>query len=58
MGSKRTPPLSPKKASEVYEEMSRPPEDTPQRRMMFERARAMGDLRKRLVEDGAHAARS
>lgn len=58
MGTRRTPPLSLKKSREVYEEMARPPENTPQRRMMFERMREMAALRKRLdVQDAANAAR-
>jgi hypothetical protein len=42
--------LSLKKSREVYEEMARPPEDTPQRRMVFERMREMAALRKRLAD--------
>ncbi|HYR08528.1 MAG TPA: hypothetical protein VEQ60_12190 [Longimicrobium sp.] len=58
MGTQRTPPLSLKKSREVYEEMARPPENTPQRRMVFERMREMIALRKRLdVQDAANAAR-
>jgi hypothetical protein len=56
MGTKPTPPLSLKKSREVYQEMARPPEDTPQRRMVFERMREMAALRKRLdVQDAATA---
>lgn len=52
MSTRRTPPLSLKGSREVYEEMARPPEDTPARRKMFERVRAMAALRKRLaIED-------
>ena len=40
-------PLSVEGSREVIEEMSRPPEDTPARRRMLERARAMAELRKR-----------
>jgi hypothetical protein len=53
MSSKRTPPLSLKGSREVFEEMARPPEDTPARRKMFERVRAMGALRKRLAGEEA-----
>jgi hypothetical protein len=57
MGTKRTPPLSLKKSREVYEEMARPPENTPQRRMVFEKMREMAALRKRLdVQDAPNAA--
>jgi hypothetical protein len=56
MGTKPTPALSLKKSREVYQEMARPPEDTPQRRMVFERMREMVALRKRLdVQDAAPA---
>lgn len=58
MGTKRTPPLSLKKSREVFEEMASPPEDTPQRRMVFERMREMAALRKRLdPQNAANAAR-
>lgn len=58
MGTQRTPPLSLKKSREVFEEMARPPEDTPQRRMVFERMREMAAMRKRLdVQDATNAAR-
>ncbi|HEX8245444.1 MAG TPA: hypothetical protein VF541_18175 [Longimicrobium sp.] len=48
MGMRRTPPLSLEGSREVHEEMARPPENTPERRATFERARAMAALRKRL----------
>ena len=48
MGTRRTPPLSLEGSREVYEEMARPPEDTPERRATFERVHAMAALRKRL----------
>lgn len=58
MGTRRTPPLSLKKSREVFEEMARPPENTPQRQMVFERMREMVALRKRLdVQDATNAAR-
>ena len=47
MGTRRTPPFSLEGSREVLEEMSRPPEDTPERRATFERVRAMAALRKR-----------
>jgi hypothetical protein len=40
MSTKRTPPLSLEGSREVYEEMARPPEDTPERRATFERVHA------------------
>jgi len=52
MSSRRTPPLSLKGSREVLDEMARPPEDTPARRKVFERVRAIAALRKRLpIED-------
>ena len=48
MSTRRTPPLSLEGSREVYEEMARPPEDTPERRATFERVHAMAALRKRL----------
>ena len=48
MGMRRTPPLSLEGSREVYDEMARPPEDTPERRATLERAEAMAALRKRL----------
>jgi len=48
MSTRRTPPLSLEGSREVYEEMARPPEDTPERRATFERADAMAALRRRL----------
>jgi len=47
MGTRRTPPLSLKGSREVYEEMARPPEDTPERRATFQRVHQMAALRKR-----------
>ncbi|HEU4558955.1 MAG TPA: hypothetical protein VFS20_13940 [Longimicrobium sp.] len=47
MPRNRMRPLSIEGSREVIEEMSRPPEDTPARRRMLERARAMAELRKR-----------
>jgi len=51
MAMKRTPPLSLRGSREVHEEMARPPEDTPARRRMFERVRAMEALRERLAAE-------
>lgn len=48
MSTRRTPPLSPQGSREVYEEMARSPDDTPERRATFERVRAMAAVRKRL----------
>ena len=52
MGIRRTPPLSLKGAREVYEEMARPPDDTPERRATFQRVHQMAAVRKRLKETG------
>jgi hypothetical protein len=48
MSTRRTPPFSLEGSREVLEEMSRPPEDSPERRATLERARAMAALRNRL----------
>lgn len=58
MSTRRTPPFSLEGSREVLKEMSRPPEDTPERRATFERVRAMAALRKRLAssKDSAKAA--
>jgi hypothetical protein len=47
MSYRRTPPLSPESSREVLEEMSKPPEDTPERRETFKRARFMREMRNR-----------
>lgn len=47
MSAKRTRPLSLGGSREVYEEMKRPPEDTPARREMFKQVRQMAALRAR-----------
>ena len=47
MSTRRTPPLSLEGSREVYEEMARPPEDTPERRATFELADAMAKVRRR-----------
>lgn len=41
MSMRRTPPLSLEGSREVIEEMKRPPEDTPERRATFQRAKEM-----------------
>ena len=43
----RTPRLSDEEAQEILEEMARPPEDTPERRATFARARIMEEVRRR-----------
>jgi hypothetical protein len=48
MSTRRTPPLSLEGSREVYEEMERPPADTPERRATFERVHRMEAIRKRL----------
>lgn len=45
----RVRPLSFEGTREVLEEMSRPPEDTPERRRTLELARAMAERRKQLA---------
>ena len=47
MNSKRARALSLKDSRRVYEEMARPPEDTLERREMFEHVRAMAALRRK-----------
>lgn len=54
MSTRRTPPFSPEGSREVLEEMSRPPEDTPERHATLERARQMAALRRRqAIADGS-----
>ena len=48
MSTRRTPPLSLEGSREVFEEMARPPEDTPERRATFQRVHVMAALRKRM----------
>jgi hypothetical protein len=57
MTYRRTPPLSYEGTREVLEEMSRPPEDTPERRRLFELVREMKELRKRLAAEDSIAAK-
>ena len=47
MSMRRTPPLSIRGSREVFEEMARPPADTPERRATFDRVRAMTNVRVR-----------
>jgi hypothetical protein len=47
MSYMRTPPLSREGTREVLEEMSKPPEDTPERRATEERVRFMEEVRRR-----------
>lgn len=47
-----TPPLSVEASREILEEMARPPADTPERRAIFERARAWRDQLYRLFPGG------
>jgi hypothetical protein len=51
MAMKRTPPLSLKGSREVYEEMARQPEDSPERRATLERVRAMAKVRARSLTE-------
>ena len=44
MSMRRTPPLSNKGSREVLEEMSRPPENTPERRATLDGARELADV--------------
>lgn len=57
MPRNRMRPLSLEGTREVLEEMARPPEDTPARRRMVERVRAMAALRKRLEAEEPVAAK-
>ncbi len=54
MSTRPTPPLSPEGVAEIVAEMNNPPEDTPERRATFDRARAAG----RLVQQAINAMRS
>ncbi|SOD01701.1 hypothetical protein SAMN05216486_10118 [bacterium JGI 053] len=47
MSTRRTRPLSLEGSREVYEEMARPPEDTPERRATFKLADEMAEVRRR-----------
>jgi hypothetical protein len=40
MSTRETPPLSPEGVAEIVAEMQNPPEDTPERRATFDRARS------------------
>ncbi|HEU4560598.1 MAG TPA: hypothetical protein VFS20_22290 [Longimicrobium sp.] len=50
MSMRRTPPLSIKGSREVLEEMSRPPEDTPERRATLDRARALAAVVEKAIQ--------
>lgn len=54
MRMRRTLPLSIKGSREVIEEMNRPPEDTPERRRIFQIAREVADV----VEDAIRSTES
>lgn len=47
MSVERTPPLSLEDSAVIWEEMSRPPEDTPERRAMFKLMDEWAERRKR-----------
>lgn len=49
MSTRPTPPLSPEGIAEIVAEMNNPPEDTPERRATFERARAASGLVQRAI---------
>ncbi len=54
MSMRRTPPLSLEGSREVIEEMRRPPEDTPERRATFVRARQMHPHVQKIFCSGSH----
>lgn len=47
MSYRRTPPLSPEGTRELLDEMSRPAEDTPERREFEKQVRIMEEVRRR-----------
>lgn len=49
MSTRPTPPLAPEGNAEIVAEMSNPPEDTPERRATFDRARAAQGLVQRAI---------
>lgn len=49
MSTRPTPPLAPEGVAEIIAEMNNPPEDTPERRATFERARAASGLVQRAI---------
>jgi hypothetical protein len=49
MSTRQTPPLAPEGVAEIIAEMNNPPEDTPERRATFERARAASELVQRAI---------
>ncbi|WP_420125640.1 hypothetical protein [Longimicrobium sp.] len=50
MSTRPTPPLSPEGVAEIVAEMQRPPEDTPERRATFDRARSATFLARQVLE--------
>ena len=57
MSMRRTPPLSIEGSREVIEEMKRPPEDTPERRATFQRAREMHRFVEAIFQSSKRAAK-
>ncbi len=55
MSMRRTPPLSLRGSREVLEEMSRPPDDTPERRRMWEIVDKMQPFVDRVMQPGPPA---
>lgn len=49
MSIRPTPPLSPEGIAEIVAEMQRPPEDTPERRSTFHRARSAAFLVQQVI---------
>jgi hypothetical protein len=49
MSTRPTPPLAPEGAAEIVAELNNPPEDTPERRATFNRARAARPLVQRTI---------
>lgn len=49
MSTRPTPPLSPEGIAEIVAEMKNPPEDTPERRATFDRARSTGFLVEQVI---------
>ena len=49
MSTKPTPPLAPEGVEEIVAEMQRPPEDTPERRATFDRARSAAFLVQQVI---------
>ena len=49
MSTQPTPPLSPEGVEKILAEMQRPPEDTPERRATFDRARSAAFLVQQVI---------